>query len=309
MSSHHPPLTAHAPGSLMLMGEHAVLHGVPALCMAVDRRMHLQLRRRQDRRFTLQSALGDFDGDLDDFEVCAPYTFILEALHRRPPPRGFDLTVTSEFSSTLGFGSSAAVTVAMVTLLRALSGQPFDRAAIFSEALATVRHLQGKASGSDLAAAVYGGVVHYRTEPLQVEPLHCRLPLTAVYAGYKTPTPEVIRLVEEKRQADPAGFAALFESMADCVAEAVRALRGGDLPMLGEGMQRHQELQAALGCSDETLDFLVAELRKKPGVLGSKISGSGRGDCVIALGTKTAVVPGYDSFPIETAFEGVTLDA
>ena len=308
MTSTPTLLKAQAPGTLMLMGEHAVLHGQPALCMAVNQRMHLEMKVRKDRIITLHSALGDYEGALNEIEVCKPYTFVLETIRRSQPKRGFDLTIRSEFSSTIGLGSSAAVTVSLVSLLRALAGKPFDRAAIFGEALSTVREVQGTASGSDVAAAVYGGVVHYRAEPLQLEPLHCELPLSVCYAGYKTPTPEVISKVETLRRHHPERFAELYTLMGHCVTDALAALRQGDREELGRLFNLHHGCQSALGCSDETLEYLIHQLRSQEGVLGAKISGSGLGDCVIALGNSETKVNGYDHFTVQTASKGVTLE-
>lgn len=308
MSSQPDILNASAPGTLMLMGEHAVLHGTHALCAAVNRRMHLRLHPREDRRFSLASALGDYDGDLDDFEVCKPFSFVLAAIQQARPRKGFHLQIRSEFSDRIGFGSSAAVTVATVSLLRALNRQPFDRAAILHEALTAVRQVQGQASGTDVAAAVYGGIVHYCADPLFVEPMQTKLPLSVVYAGYKTPTPEVIRLVERQRQQNPERFAGIFQGLAACVAEAVPAIRAGDLQTLGTLFDAHQRLQADMGCSDETLDHLIDQLRTQSGVTGAKISGSGRGDCVIALGTSAARVNGYEHFAVDIDPQGVRFD-
>ncbi|MGA0333888.1 MAG: mevalonate kinase [Kiritimatiellia bacterium] len=306
-SPHSETLHASAPGSLMLMGEHAVLHGSHALCAAVNRRMHLRLFPRTDREFELQSALGRFEGHLDDFEVCKPFQFVLAALRKKRPDCGFRLEIRSEFSDQIGFGSSAAVTVAALTLLRALRGESFNRAAVLEEALEVVRDIQGAASGSDLAAAVYGGVVHYRAEPLRLESLHCAFPLSVCYAGYKTPTPEVIRRVELLRKQYPERYQEIFQMIDHCVEEAVAALRQGNLPRLGGLFNLHHGLQSAMGTSDETLEFLVHELRTKEGVLGTKISGSGLGDCVIALGNADAKVNSYDHYSVEIDSQGVSL--
>ena len=40
---------ASAPGSLMLMGEHAVLRGQPAIVCAISKRMKIKLKPRADR--------------------------------------------------------------------------------------------------------------------------------------------------------------------------------------------------------------------------------------------------------------------
>ena len=49
-------------------------------------------------------------------------------------------------------------------------------------------------------------------------------------------------------------------------------------------MDVNYDLQEALGVSNEILAELVFALRKFKHISGAKISGSGLGDCVIALG-------------------------
>ncbi len=308
MSHSRTDLCASAPGSLMLMGEHAVLHGSHALCAAVTKRIRVSLRPLPDSEIHIDSGLGSYGTTLENLTQKAPFQFVLAAIQQAGPTRGFHLTIEADFASTLGFGSSAAVTVAALAALRAMERKPFDRAALLEQALAVVRSVQGTASGSDLAAAVFGGVVRYRADPPFVEPVHATLPLAACYAGYKTPTPEVIRRVEANRRAHPKHFASLFDLMDKCVHDAVAALRSNDRERLGQLFNLHHGLQAALGCSDETLEILVHQLRAKPGVLGAKISGSGLGDCVIALGNSQAAVSGYEHFPIEIDNQGVKLE-
>ncbi|MEX2605737.1 MAG: galactokinase family protein [Kiritimatiellia bacterium] len=309
MSHPRSCLCASAPGSLMLMGEHAVLHGSHALCAAVNKRIRVSLHPRSDTEITIESSLGMYGTTLDNLTPKAPFHFVLTAIQQSNPSCGFDLTIQADFASTLGFASSAAVTVATLTVLRALDGRPFDRAGLLEQALTVVRTVQGTASGSDLAAAVFGGVVHYRADPLYIEPIHASLPLAACYAGYKTPTPEVIRRVEANRLAHPERFASIFALMNDCVHDAVAALRTNDRERIGQLFNLHHGLQAALGCSDETLEYLVHRLRAQDGVLGAKISGSGLGDCVIALGNSDAAVIGYENIPIELDTQGVILES
>ena len=63
-----------APGKLMIMGEHAVLHGKKALVAAVDQRLHVYLEARDDQTLEIQSALGSLSCDLKDLKAEAPFT-------------------------------------------------------------------------------------------------------------------------------------------------------------------------------------------------------------------------------------------
>ncbi len=292
----------------MLMGEHAVLHGRRSLCAAVDQRIRVRLAPRQDRRFSIHSALGELAGTLEELTPREPFRFVLAALGRAALSQGVDLRIEADFASTLGFGSSAAVTVATVAVLRAAHREPMDRGAVFRESREIIRAVQGRGSGADAAAATYGGIVLYRAEPTEIESLLATPALSVLYAGYKTPTPDVIARVEALRCQSPELFEGLFDLMDQACVEAVEALRAGDLPRLGRLWNLHHGLQEALGTGDETLARLVHGLRGQPGVLGAKISGSGLGDCVIALGASDATLPPFQTIPARLSPEGVSIE-
>ena len=299
--------TASAPGTLMLMGEHAVLHGHRALCAAVDPRIAVSLHPRQDQRLRIVSALGERETDLKSLVPSPPFAFVMEAVRRSGIRRGLTLDIQSGFSAEIGFGSSAAVTVATVAALRAARGEPLDRAAIFEASREVLHAVQGRGSGADLAATTYGGIVLYRAKPLEIEPFVRHLPLSAHYVGYKTPTAEVIRIIDQLWAGKEDEREALFLEMDGWVAEAAHALRQGDLQILAHLFRAHHRKQAELGCSDERSEQLRAALEAHDGVLAAKISGSGRGDCLLALGNPAATIPGFQTYPVNITDQGVKL--
>ena len=60
-----------------------------------------------------------------------------------------------------------------------------------------------------------------------------------------------------------------------------------------------------LGVCDDTLSDIVTTLRSMPDILGTKISGSGLGDCVLGIGTLTTVDWPYRVIPVHFTTEGV----
>lgn len=301
------PITATAPGSLMLLGEHAVLHGHPALVCAIDRSIRVRLTPRADNLLTINSALGQYESSLDVLADHPSFRFVLQAIRQNTAlPGGFDLAIESEFSSDIGFGSSAAVTVATHAALAHFCGCPFDRKALFSAALKTVHAVQGRGSGADLAAAVFGGVVGYTTKP-SFDPVALSLPLTAVYCGYKTPTPVVIRRVEALRTADPQKFEQIYEEIGRSALRAVESLRAHDFDGFGAVLNRNQELMDAMGVNTPELAEIVAALQHSDGVYGAKISGSGMGDCAVGIGHAELPELAYSVYHLNVSPEGVTL--
>ncbi len=293
--------SASAPGSLMLMGEHAVLERKTALVCAVDKRICITLRPNdvsQEIRI-IDAKLGTLSINLSDLRIQDPFKFVLSAimLFKSEIKTGFTLSITAEFSNKIGLGSSAAVTAATVAVLAAwLHARPIENMDIFKLARRAVLTVQGVGSGADLAASIFGGVIAYNASSEKIIPLPMIPALSAIYCGYKTPTPEVIAIVKRAQQQQPKLFADIFADMHICVLQAITAIEKSEWPQLGALFKHHQLLQAALGTSSALIDTLIAHLEARPEILGAKISGSGLGDCVIGLGKLADNV-----FPIDDA--------
>lgn len=299
-------IRARAPGSIMLLGEHAVLRGATAIACAVDRYISVSLEPIAGSRVRVESALGHWEVDLHALppQAVPEQAFVLAALRRWQArlPSGFRLRIEAEFAHTLGLGSSAAVVAALAVVLDRFSGIERSAEALFAEGLAVIHEVQqGRGSGTDLAASLHGGLIAYRVAPRRLEPLPGLPPLGLWYVGYKMKTPEVLALVEGKAARYPELHAGLDRLMAECTEQAVAAIRAQQWSALGELMNFYQGLMDALGVCDRQLAALVYRLREGEGVLGSKISGSGLGDCVVTLGEDPRLQAPGEAIPVAVA--------
>lgn len=283
----------------MLMGEHAVLRNEIAIVGAVDKRMTVTLTLYENNRIEIFSALGNHHTTLDELKITAPFQFVLSAIQRYQSqlPTGFRLDIKSEFSSKVGLGSSAAVVVATLACLQQWrrssptlqkgAGERSEtgdfRQQLFLDARSIIQQVQGRGSGADVAASVFGGIVAYRMEPLCIEKSDNLFDIALLYTGYKTATPEVIRRVDARVSTDPEKYATLFKKMGQYSEEAWKAISEKNWSLLGKMMQQHQEAQVMLGVCDETSTQFLSLLNQHPHVMSSKISGSGLGDCLVAL--------------------------
>ncbi len=213
--------------------------------------------------------------------------------------QGFELLIESEFNETLGLGSSAAVVIVSLAVLEKYLNPELDPElehdlhAILSDAHTIVHSVQGMGLGADLAASLFGGIIQYhyqqstcsKASSYSIESLeNNNLPIMAVYSGSKTPTPIVVKQVENTAVQYPKLYQSLYQSIGECVMEALPAIKNKDLNSLGLLMNTHHELLAALGVSNQKLDDIQANLNNMPSIYGAKISGAGLGDCVIGLG-------------------------
>lgn len=283
-----PYYNVSVPGSLMLLGEHAVLYGKQSLVCAINKRLNMQLQPVKSTTITItDTRLGTVVQNLADLQVAPPFTFVLRTIleFRHQIASGFNLKIESEFSSVLGFGSSAAVIVATIAVLNQwVNSIPLSDAEIFILAKKIMLSIQSVGSGADIAASVYGGVLSYNAQPCEYKKLPLIPNLTAVYCGYKTPTIDVIKLMVANRQQNITLYDNIFQTMHVYVQRAIEAIKQADWQLLGQLMTQHHECQIALGTSDDLLNSLVQKLLSQQKIFGAKISGAGLGDCVIGLG-------------------------
>jgi len=269
----------------MLMGEHAILHNQPALVAAIDQRIHVALTSLPTPHLQITSSLGHYQAPLYQLTPSQPLRFVLSCVQAMQPhlDHGLHIQITSAIDPTIGFGSSAALTVALSGALAQWCHQTFNPEQHLQQARHIIQQVQGCGSGADAAASIYGGIVHYYMQPLYIECIDTHIAIASIYCGYKTPTNAVIAQIAQLASQQPARYQTLYQAMGTTTRQAITALRHQNYPALAQAMATYQQHLRDLGVSDTTLEALITELSQQPNVLAAKISGSGLGDCVIAL--------------------------
>lgn len=307
-------IKASAPGSLMLLGEYAVLHGKQALVCAIDKRISVIITPRSDKQIDISSSLyGHYSTDLSRIKIEKPFHYVLGVLqHVQAKLRyGCHIEIVSEFSDRMGLGSSAAVTVATLAAFISWLNIKMSPLDLLRQARNVIRQVQGVGSGADIAASIYGGIVGYQTQPLFAEKLSSLHPLTVLYAGFKTPTAEAIKRVQQSFANYGNLFRHLANSIGQCATEGIQLVRKSEWHKLGDIMNIQQGLMESLGVGGAPLTDMVQDLRKQSGIIGAKISGSGLGDCVVGLGQLseayhyTGEHPGIQNIAISMTAQGV----
>jgi len=301
-------IIASAPGSTMLMGEHAVVKGYWAIACALDKRIEVRLTPRSDSVVKVRSELATYSASLDDLVPDDKLSFVLKAIELQLADldKGFELDIVAQFSHTLGLGSSAAVTVATVKALAAYSNIELTREQHLQKALAVVHAVQGRGSGTDLAASIYGGVIAYKIDPCEVLALS-GLPIICLhYVGYKTKTPAVLEIVAQYGAAHPNIYAGIYKMMDSITGAAIAAVKAQDWQRFGKLMNIYQGQMDSLGVNDAKLSEIIYRLRQNPLIQGAKISGSGLGDCVISLGAELELT-GYQQIKLKISDHGALL--
>ena len=285
----------------MITGEHAVVHGAPAVVAAIEQRVHVSISFIDEDTLSITSQIAPpQQAPMDRLVAEGPYRFVIACVlafkHRLTG--GLQIDITSEIDPTLGLGSSAAVTVATLAGLEGAATED-----LHSYALKIIREQQGRGSGADLAASLHGGVLSYQIEgdgPARILPLPLPPQLSLFNVGYKTPTSEVLARVAAAREDTPDEIDAIYREMSDMSQETIELIQDGNWEDIGPHLAAYQSLMQRLGVSDDALEAAVVRALVASDVIGAKISGSGLGDCVLAVG---AVPKGFA--PVEVARQGV----
>lgn len=278
-----------APANLILMGEHSVVYGHTAIACALSQKLRIHWQTRQDTKIIIKSELSHFQTSLADLAHCdfpPKLNWVIRCLQSDPSnlKTGLNIQIESDFAETLGLGSSAAVLAAMIGGLDHLSNRHRTVQQQFKAGLKIIHQIQGQGSGTDLAASLSGGIIHFDPNRTQIEKNETQLALSLVYSGYKTPTATVLQQVANQWADMPQQLHSLYQLMGSTTELAYQALCQQNWPGFAQQMNRYQGLMDTLGVNDATLSHLVYALRKDPNIAASKISGSGLGDCVIGLG-------------------------
>lgn len=285
-------VTASAPGKLMLYGEHSVVYGSPCIVTAVDQRVRVSVEPNGEGEIHVCSPNVGLDeyhksiGRLGKDDVPKSMQFV-EYLVKRfygeyKIKQGIRISTESDFSTQFGFGSSAAVVVALTKALAKYFDIAMDKQKIFELAYQAVLDVQGVGSGFDVAASVYGGTIYYVTPGNVIETVYeGDLPIVVGYTGVKADTPTLIRQVAELKR-NEAWVDSVFSDIGGLVGEAKELFKSKDFAQLGKLMNKNQRLLSTLNVSSKELNNLI-KAAKAAGAYGAKLSGAGGGDCMIAF--------------------------
>lgn len=275
---------ATAPGSCMFFGEYSVLFNQPALVFAINRYITVTLLPRSDDKIIIHSALGQHETTRKQISITPPFEFVLSAISSfEHLSSGFDLQIEAQFSDQLGFGSSAAVTVATLACLYQFTHLGLDKKQLLLSARHVIQSVQGLGSGADVAASIYGGLIRYQMDNTDVTPLTFSPDIHLIYSGHKVKTKHVVANVLKTIFSDAHKQTAI-EQNGVLVKKASDSIATQDWRALSIHLQNAHAFFHTLNASTETLDQLITSCQNLPACLGAKISGAGFGDCILAVG-------------------------
>jgi mevalonate kinase len=267
-------------GKVILLGEHAVVHGHPALAAAIDRTVAVKWERRPSGPISL--AIPRWSVHVTAGEPHPLAQALGELARLTGAELGLRLTGEGELPPAAGLGSSAALMVAVTRALAEAAGRRLAADEVETIAGAGERFFHANPSGIDVALAARGGVGLYRRgaglAPVAAAPLRLAIGLS----GEPRRTADMVRRVAAELEREPARTAAGLEEMGRAAESAAAAWVEGRFDDVGRRMARAQDILAGLGLSTRAIDDMV-EAAARAGAAGAKLTGAGGGGAVIAL--------------------------
>ncbi|MEU2718576.1 mevalonate kinase [Streptomyces sp. NPDC007205] len=295
-----PSGTGRAHGKVILLGEHAVVYGAPAVAVplpdlsctvtvAVNAEPADGLGCYTPFTIPAHGAVPSADGVLPP-GLCLLIDTALRRARRFDIP-AMEVQVESDIPYGRGLGSSAAVARALTYALGQLLPLDLSAAEVFDYVQISESAAHGRASGIDALATG-------STRPVLLSDRHPSTPPVAAEAwivvadsGSPGHTKQAVAMLGAAFGEHALRREKFLARSTSLTCRALRALEQGQLEVLGRQLTDCHtllaDLQLSTGCVNALVDTALAH-----GALGAKMTGGGLGGCVIAL-TDTAAAASF----------------
>jgi len=287
---------ARAPGKIILSGEHAVVYGAPALVMAVNQYVEVEVEPIDTPSLAIffngQTSIilnfeevkklkdemdGAYAAYLEGHElvenivknpthlIAYAVTLVTDNIEMK---QGLQIDIRLGIPLGSGMGSSAAVILATLKSAAACMGKKISNDELYRLACRTENLQHGRSSGVDPYACLHGGLIRFEAE--KQEKLHASLPeFYLVNTGKpQSSTGECVSHV--RQEFEDSAIWAQFEAATDYIQQAILHQ---DTSNIKVGLAKNQSLLSAIGVVPAKVDHFISSIMNLGGA--AKICGAG----------------------------------
>lgn len=269
-------ITAFGPGKVILLGEHGVVYGHPALAAALSRGVRAWGVPAEACSLELP------EGVSAAHQEALERAFARAAKKTRHPK--ISVHLESELPLSMGLGSSGALAVAVSrVLLEARLGSPAKAERVEALAFEMEREFHGTPSGVDHTTSARGTMVLFKKGKVSEVAAAKPLKVLVAMVGPRSSTKQIVAALRERQKRWPVRYRRVFDQIGRLVLEGASAVRAGELEALGDVMNMNHGMLGSLGLSSPPIEDMVYRLRDL-GALGAKLTGAGGdGGAVVGL--------------------------
>ncbi|OJF93085.1 mevalonate kinase [Alkalibacterium sp. 20] len=273
-----------AHGKIILMGEHAVVYGEPAIALpfrATPVEVTIEKIATPNRIISsyYQGLLCEAPRSLNNLSILIKT--ICNDLNQSSDH--LSITITSSIPAERGMGSSAAVATALVRALFTYYDEQLDASHLLNYVDLSEKIAHGNPSGIDARVTSSDVPIFYQKGSV-FEPFTLNIAgyLIASDTGVQGQTRQTVKDVADQVKRSPDQTMVIIKRLGRLTLQAKEAIEKNQEVTLGKLMTQAHELLRQLNVSNDLLDQLV-ETALSHGALGAKLTGGGRGGCMIAL--------------------------
>lgn len=282
------PLSHHVCGKAILLGEHFVVYGAPAIALAIPDAVRIEARPHPQ----LQLDIPQWSLSLHPDPNGKDLERALAALAKEfPAPAPVALNAHIRLPSGVGLGSSAALGVAVLRALNRHQHWQLSKTQQYEMLFSWERVFHGNPSGFDHATAMHHGLTYFerfKDPPIQSLPYTHDLDVIIAQVDAGASTKEMVEGVRRWKDTHPTDFKALLSRADRRATQFLTALHTPDLSpqtwrqKVGQLLQENQQDLQTIGVSTPALNA-ACDAAEHAGAHGAKLIGAGGGGCILAL--------------------------
>ncbi|TDG72376.1 hypothetical protein C5L30_001187 [Companilactobacillus farciminis] len=270
-------------GKTIIMGEHAVVYGYPAFAIPLlSTPVIVKIKQSENNSLISKYYAGKID-QIPDSLAGVKYLIGLLDKKMNTDHVNYTISIDSGLPIERGMGSSAAIACAITRAFFDFFDQEIDHQTLLNYVNKSETVTHGKASGLDaLTVSSEYPIKFSKDQAPTAFTFNSEGFIVIADSGVKGKTKETVADVKKMYDENTKVIGAYLKQLGDYATDANEYLNQGNLKQLGLVFSLANEILTKLNLAIPKTDKLI-DAANHAGSLGSKITGGGRGGCIICL--------------------------